>query len=174
MDKQRPKPFPGQILYSLNVGNAARGQPQVLTPVTVASVGRKYFTAQRTPGESMRGCRQYHLEDWREKTEYCVDSRLYASPQDWADEQEFEKIHARLRDQFGGYRWAQPTLSLAQLRAIAAIIDGGEPWTQDRLRLLVDHVYQYTKEDDDVCLSTPTRDRLIATAPLKDENHRGR
>ena len=43
----KTKPVVGQVLYSLNVGNAARNCGQVLTPVTVVSVGRKYFKVKK-------------------------------------------------------------------------------------------------------------------------------
>lgn len=38
------KPKLGDILYSLNINNAARNVKQELTEVTVTKVGRKYFT----------------------------------------------------------------------------------------------------------------------------------
>ncbi len=56
------KPAVGQVLYSLNVGNAARGRERVLTPVVVIKVGRKYFTC-RPEGKDSWADVQYHLSD---------------------------------------------------------------------------------------------------------------
>ena len=79
------KPIVGETLFSLNIGNAARrGTPQILTPVIVTKVGNKYFFAGRTANFQ----RQYHLDTWLEKSDFCADSKLYASEQEWEDEKE--------------------------------------------------------------------------------------
>jgi hypothetical protein len=78
------RPVVGQILYDLNVGNRhRRGVEQKLTPVRVTSVGRKYFTCC---AEGSQLETKYHLDSWREATDYCVDHELYTSPQEWEDE----------------------------------------------------------------------------------------
>lgn len=108
------KPKVGQTLYSLNVGNSARNCEQVLTPVIVTKVGRKYFTA----GEGWRET-QYHLDTWQEKSEYSAKSCLYKTPQDWEDSKEHSILAMKMRKAFdyGGSR-----LSLDSLRKISEII----------------------------------------------------
>ena len=91
----KPTPTIGQTLYSLNVGNAARRIPQTLKPVVVTKVGRKYFTV----GEGWRAT-EYHLHDWREKSDYMANSRLYASEQEYADEKETSEICGRIAKAF--------------------------------------------------------------------------
>ena len=109
----------GRVLYSLNVGNAARNREQELTPVTVTKIGRKYFTAKR---EGFSFETQYHLDDWREKSEYLENSRLYASAQEWEDEKESKEICQRLGKlfQYGGN---QELCSLEDLRKVAKLLN---------------------------------------------------
>jgi len=85
------KPTVGETLYSLNVGNAARRTPQVLTPVVVTKVGRKYFTG----GEGY-AARQFDISDWTEKTESTADAALYESEQEWEDEKEAARLCGEL------------------------------------------------------------------------------
>ena len=118
--KQIPKV--GQTLYSLNVGNASRRIPQVLTEVIVERVGRKYFTTRRPDGHIETS---FRLEDWEENAGgYAPNAKLYESPQQWEDEKEEKQICREIRDafEFGGN---QRALQLHHLRAIKAIIDHG-------------------------------------------------
>jgi hypothetical protein len=115
----KPNPVVGQTLYSLNVCNAARNREQVLAPVIVTKVGRKYFTAQ--PEGKSYGARDYHLGSWRQKTEYSPDSELYADPKEWEDEKTAYDITGRIRQEFSHY--SKPSQTLDQLRRIAAILD---------------------------------------------------
>lgn len=79
-------PGVGETLYSLNVGDAARNREQVLTPVVVRKVGRKYFEA--SPAEQPHLITQYRLSDWGEHSDYSARSRLYRTPKEWEDEKE--------------------------------------------------------------------------------------
>lgn len=113
----REKPEVGQTVYRLPVGNAARREAKVLTPVTVKKVGRKYFCA----GD---GCfeRQYHIDDWTENSgDYIADYRLFASEQEYADEMERGELFGEIRAVFerGGRR----NISLQVLRDIKAAIE---------------------------------------------------
>jgi len=117
MTKQNP--IVGQTLYSLNVCNAARNCEQVLTPMIVTKVGRKYFTAQ--PDGKSYGARDYHLGSWRQKTEYSPDSELYADPEEWENEKAAFEISKRIRREFNHF--SKPSQTLDQLRRIAAILD---------------------------------------------------
>lgn len=110
-------PTVGQRLFSLNVGNYARNTEQKLTPVIVSKVGRKYFTCKR---EDYHLETQYHLEDWREKTEYCVNSALYESEQAWEDEKEAAQLCKQIHQAFEYGR--NPNLPVSTLRQIAALL----------------------------------------------------
>lgn len=111
------KPFIGQTLFKLNVGNAARHIPQVLTPVKVTKVGSKYFTI----GEGWEA-KQYHLDDWSEKTEYSAESNLYLSEQEYLDEQEEIEICREISRAFDKGKNSK-FLPLSRLREIKDIID---------------------------------------------------
>ena len=115
----KPNPIVGQTLYRLNIGNAARNREQVLTPVIVTKVGRKYFTAQ--PDDKSYEARDYHLGSWRQKTEYSADSELYTDPKEWEDEKAALEISKRIRREFDHF--SKPSQTLDQLRRIAAILD---------------------------------------------------
>ncbi len=91
------KPKIGQTLYSLNIGDAARRVKQALTPVRVIKLGRKYFTTIVIGREKYGQYEtQYHLSDWREKTEYSAHSELYVSEKSWEDKIEMKGICERL------------------------------------------------------------------------------
>lgn len=115
----KPIPQVGQTLYSLNVGNSARNVQQILTPVIVRKVGRKYFECSKKLDDYF--VTQYHLDTWREKTEYTPDSELYENPQDWEDQNAAVKIAAEIRDHFS--RHYRPVLPLDKLRQIRDIIN---------------------------------------------------
>lgn len=118
----KPKPTVGQTLFSLNIGNAARrGCEQVLTPVVVFSVGRKYFTACKPGNEQYAHLQtKYHLDSWDEVTHYSPNSHLYAAAQDWHDEKEATELHDRIRKAFN--TWNRVKLPLASLRQIASFL----------------------------------------------------
>lgn len=113
----RTKPNVGQILYSLNVNNAARNTKQELTPVTVTKVGRKYFTCTFRGGWQV----DYHISGWHEKTEYINDSLLYESEQEYQDDVERDNLLILLRATF--YNTRTPDLSLEALRRIRQIVE---------------------------------------------------
>lgn len=120
-------PTVGQILYSLNVGNAARRTEQKLTPVTVVKVGRKYFTCVPVGSESYRYLNtEYHLEDWREKSEFTPNSALYESEQEWLDKKERSRICKMLREVFSG-EYSCRHISLDDLRSIESVARDGKP-----------------------------------------------
>lgn len=117
-----PKLTVGQKLFSLNVGNAARrGTPQVLTPVVVTKVGRKYFTVTPVGKDARCWEMEYHIEDWRERTEYTPNSQLYATEQEWLDEHESEVLSRRIYQAFE-YGNNRKHLSVETLRTISALI----------------------------------------------------
>lgn len=124
------KPEIGQTVYSLNVGNAARRREQVLTEYIVVKVGRKYFTIQRSDSDGKGLCIQFAIDDWRQKTNYCADHRLYTSPQVYEEEKESKYICHKIYRCFE-YGHNKAELSLEDLRKIKYILDtGGEKCDQ--------------------------------------------
>ena len=115
------KPILHETLYSLNVGNAARRVEQVLTEVVVVKVGRKYFTT--SPKDSVRAWQEeiYHIDTWREKTDYSANSRLYESEQEYRDEQESSMLCNSIGKAFE-YRRNSLGVSLDGLRKISEIL----------------------------------------------------
>ena len=93
------RPKVGETLYALNT------RRQVLKPVVVTKVGRKYFTA-----DSQR----FHLSTWRS---YSVNTMLYESKQAWKDEMEIRIMCGHIHDAFEhGCNWED--LSSETLRRI--------------------------------------------------------
>lgn len=121
----RPIPKVGDTLYSLNIGNEARGRAQVLTSVQVLKVGRKYFVCSEIAYlNSPRQHREYYLDDWREQNGgYCAGSKLYVNPQEYEDETESSRIRAELRKVFDPWG-TDHRIPLASLREIRAIVAG--------------------------------------------------
>lgn len=115
------KPKVGQILYSLNIGNASRNYEQKLTKVIVTKVGRKYFTCAEKVDSFWTTV--YHLDDWCEKTEYSARSSLYSSSQEWKDEKEERLICVFIEKSFT-YGQNNSNISLENLRKIESIING--------------------------------------------------
>lgn len=113
------KPKIDDILYSLNVGYASRQTEQILTPVVVRTVGRKYFTC--SPESNVWKCTRYHLDGWTEKSVYGPISVLFSTPQEWEDEKEKNKISSYINKAFEYSR--NPGLSLSQLREIKKMIE---------------------------------------------------
>lgn len=110
------KPEVGQIVYSLNITNAARHKEQVLTPIKVTKIGRKYFTC----GERWEAT-QYHLDTWVEKTEYSASSRVYENSTEWEEEKEATDLLQYLKNEFG--RIPRSSVSLPALRTIKGIVE---------------------------------------------------
>ena len=113
------KPEVGETLFSLNIGNAARNSEQVLTPVVVAKVGRKYFTVREGWKET-----KYRLSDWLQVTDYSPDSCLYESEQEWEDETLSRVLAGAIGEAFkyGRNIRALPSVALLQ---IFLIVFGG-------------------------------------------------
>lgn len=114
------KPIVGETLYSLNVGNAtSRYQPQKLTPMVVSTVGKKYFVLKSPHGKET----QFHIDTWKQKTEYSVDHKLYEKEQEWLDETEKRDICRIIGDSFQNGN-NNKNLSLEWLRILRDIITG--------------------------------------------------
>jgi hypothetical protein len=114
----KPKPKLGQEVFSLNIGNNARHVPQVLSPATVSKVGRKYFSVKLQGPYPME--REYHIENWRERTECSPRTRLYESEEAYMAEKETSVIWGQLRHVFSMYN--ATGFDLPRLRKIIAIV----------------------------------------------------
>ena len=117
----KPTPTVGQILYSLNVGNAARNREQVLTPVKVVKVGRKYFTTQHTDDTSGWSATDYYIEDWSQKSEYIASSCLYVSEESWETEKHQRELIKQIED-FVSCRMLRE-LSVEVLQSVVSILN---------------------------------------------------
>lgn len=115
------KPVLGETLFRLNTGNAARHCEQKLVEVTVTRIGRKYFTCAPTDSQLKGNTHEFHIDTWRERTDYCQVYALYEKPEEWYDERETTALLGLLRQEFT--RYGKSPLSLAALRQIKAIID---------------------------------------------------
>lgn len=115
----KEKPTVGMKLYSLNIGNAARRAKQELTPVVVTKVGRKYFSCALERDSYFET--QYHLDTWKEKTDYSANSILYSAPSEWEDEKEINRIADKIRKVFQ-YLRTPSTLTIEHLRSIDKIL----------------------------------------------------
>ncbi len=112
------KPILGETLYSLNIGNAFRhGVKQKLTPMVVVSVGRKYFSLKYEDYIPI----EFHIDTWRQKTEFCENHKLYESEQEWLDEKESDEIAQKIWKTFE-YGRNTKNIPLPDLRTINEII----------------------------------------------------
>lgn len=123
----------GDTLYSLNVGDAARGSGQKLTRMTVAKVGRKYFWL--APTKEYRGANtskywltKFSLEDWSEVSDYVPDHYLFTTPQEWEDAKEEAALCREIANAFeyGRNRLNLPLVSLRLIAEQIRLNGGGE------------------------------------------------
>lgn len=113
----KDKPKIGQILFSLNVGNAARrGEPQSLTPVTVVSVGRKYFECKE---DGYNFTRKYHLENWRHASESSPTSKLYLTEEEWENEKLQSELSYKI---YSSFEYGRSKFTLEQLKQVDSIL----------------------------------------------------
>lgn len=123
-DPVKPKVTVGMKLWSLNVGNNARHRPQVLTPVTVAKVGRKYFTTVTTGPYVLEV--EYAIDTWKQRGEYAASSKLYENEQAWLDEKEAASLCSKIGSAFE-YGQNRRNLGIDALRTISKLIFGYVP-----------------------------------------------
>lgn len=94
------KPSVGETLYMLNVGDRAGGVEQVLRPVIVIRVGRKYFTVCEPEYEGKDWMHErFYIDSWRHDAGgYAPCWALYESAVDF----EREKQRADVRKYLSG------------------------------------------------------------------------
>lgn len=119
---KRRKPVKGEILYSLNVNNSARNREQVLTPVIVTRIGRKYFTTMEGDNKSWTSC-QFYIDTWNEKSNHTANNKLYESKQKYEDEKECNTLFRNVKSYFYNKYHNNNNLSLDSLRKISNIIN---------------------------------------------------
>lgn len=112
------KPVLGEIIYDLNIGNAARNRESKLTPVIVCNIGRKYFKC--SPEDWPENLVMYNIEDWSEKSEYAPNHKLYETRKEYDEENETRFIAERMRTIFS--KWGKCEIPLEKLRAINEIL----------------------------------------------------
>lgn len=115
------KPILGERLFVLNVGNSARNTPQILNPVIVSKVGRKYFTVENDSEDRCNQPLQFQIADWLQVTEYSADYVLYETEQHHADERESLELARVIRNEFSD-SWRAPKQTLETLRKIHTLI----------------------------------------------------
>lgn len=119
------KPIAGQIVFSLNIGNAARNCEQKLTPMLVTRVGTKRFYCVPQEHQGFRET-AFFLSDWSHDNKgYSSDHRLYETERAWLDSKEAKEIVEFIRDCFE-YGLNKRKLPLASLRAIRDIIESNQ------------------------------------------------
>lgn len=119
------KPEVGQIVWSLNVGNAAKNKAeQKLTPYKVIMVGRKYFKIRKEGDDCGYSDTLFHLDGWREKTDYLPSHQLFISEQQYFDEKEKHEICELISSSFST-RGDGLKFSLEKLRKIREILIEG-------------------------------------------------
>lgn len=99
------KPVVGETLYSFH------------GPVTVTSVGRKFFEANDGTGRPDK----YQLSDWRLVSNYS-SARLYETQQEVQDVKDFHEVAAKIRQRFNTWG-SEHGCTLDQLRRIKSILD---------------------------------------------------
>lgn len=117
--KKPNKPKIGAVLYIVNIGNELRrGTKQVISPVTVSKVGRKYFevTSTRYHGTDTK----FDIDTWGQVSDYCSNWHLYASEKEWLDQVESTDLTDNIRKFFN--TWGADKLTLESLRIIHAEI----------------------------------------------------
>ena len=147
---KRQKPKVGDILYSLNVGNAARHEEQKLTKKLVVKVGRKYFyVAKPEYAERDNMWTAFWIKNWRQKTDFSETESLYGSKREWEDHRESAAICRKVIDAFeyGRNNW---DLSIDQLRKIEAIMEGCEEVNVSIAENLVGLVFVFDLTDDEL------------------------
>ena len=97
MKTDRPNPKVGQVLYSVPCGNRARCGATA-KPVTVKSVGRKYFTVGLPNNELPHMHNQVYLGTWQHKSDTCASFDLFESEVEWQNQLEANKLRNSVRD----------------------------------------------------------------------------
>lgn len=86
----------------------------------VTKIGRKYIYVNCNFGIE----KAFYREDWREKTDYTSEYKLYRSKQEWEDDKEWHKLWGKLYCIFSSYTYRNnKSFPLEQLRKVDKILD---------------------------------------------------
>ena len=114
------KPYVGQVIYRIKIVGLF-SDDVILTPVIVKSVGRKYFVCGEHDMEYSN--KQYHLSDWREKSDYSETTKIYFSESEYFQEKEKIRICKKFGNAFENGN-NKLSLSLEQLVLMDKISKG--------------------------------------------------
>lgn len=108
----------GDKVYLNPYGNKAGYGNKEIREYEIKKIGRKYFEVWKDKSEI--SIIKFHLDNFRQVTNYTPDWRLYFSKQEILDEQEYNQLLEEVTEVFRHY--GKPNLSLEQLRKIKDII----------------------------------------------------
>lgn len=119
-DEMKKIPKIGDIVYSLNVGNAAMYREQKLTQCEVVSVGRKYFEISPIDND-WKWKEKFHIDGWCQVTGFTASHALYETKQEFLDDKEEVELLKKIRDHFGAY--GRCSTKLNDLKKIVEILN---------------------------------------------------
>ena len=116
------KPMFGDTLYMVTSGRRLNGPVENEYPVTIIKVGRKFFTIVTGGKWPMEV--QFHLEDWKQVTEYMPTYYLYESKEAYDAEIAREHRAATITRFFREYSYFVPNKQLSddQLETVYNIV----------------------------------------------------
>jgi hypothetical protein len=117
--KQKPKV--GQTVCALHISERTGQGDRAPINMRVVRVGRRYFECE-TLSRAFRI--EFHLDTWRQKSDYSPDYRLYASREEWEAEKRQSELVEWFKRIFNTY--ASPKYTLAALEAARAILEEDE------------------------------------------------
>lgn len=121
------KPQVGQMLFEKCLFRY-KGERRAV-PVEVIKVGRQYFTvAEKQFKDTPHMHNTYRLQDWRHKSNYGQQFKLYESEQAYKDEEEYKELAADIKEFFTtNVKNDMEKCSLENLRAAHKLIIKGKP-----------------------------------------------
>jgi hypothetical protein len=112
------KPKKGQIVFIEPTGYSSRREGNEIIETKVVKSGNKYFTVDHCNYSPSR-CIQFHISNWRQKTEFSPRWDCHESMQSYLDKKEYEKLNSFFTNFF---EWTKKhKLNLDQLRRMSEI-----------------------------------------------------
>jgi len=110
----------GQTVWVKCIGDAARyrNENDLIVKATVEKVGNKYFYLSGFCSHKFDIAKMYEV------TNFAPDYRVYLSPQEIKDEEEFEEKIKAMREFFNQY--GKVDIALEKLRQVYDIVIGGQ------------------------------------------------
>ena len=107
----------GQIIWTLNVNDAARRREQILTEREITKVGSKYFYFKEGHREV-----KFHIETLREVSNYTSNYTIYLNDQDYYDQKHRYELLSKIKGKLET-RYEVDGISLEKLGMIADILE---------------------------------------------------